>query len=137
MSNRRKSKPRLIPGCLGKFAGPGAPAFKEGPGFTGAGPRPSKKGRVLPGPRPSKNSRGLPGPGPRSITSHNPGWVACSCCNAACRASRRPTHQCNTLTGSKCSQNKSFLRRSCSYSWLIYMQPHNSGSTSFAGHLYA
>ena len=90
MSNRQKSKPRLNPGCLGKFAGAGAgaPVFKEEPGFAGAGapafkdepgfaepgPRSSKKSRGLPGPgpRPSKNSRVLPGPGPgpRSITNY-------------------------------------------------------------------
>ena len=93
MSNRRKSKPRLTPGYLGKFAGAGAgapvfkeepgfagagaPAFKEEPGFAGPGPRSSKNSRGLPGPgpRPSKSSRGLPGPGPgpgpgpRSITT--------------------------------------------------------------------
>ena len=93
MSNRQKSKPRLNPGCLGKFAGAGAgagapvfkeepgfagagaPAFKEEPGFAGPGPRSSKNSRGLPGPgpRPSKSNRGLPGPGPgpgpRSITT--------------------------------------------------------------------
>ena len=37
MSNRRKSKPRLTPGYLGKLAGAGAPVFKEEPGFAGAG----------------------------------------------------------------------------------------------------
>ena len=84
MSNRRKSKPRLNPGCSGKFAeagagapvfkeepefaGAGAPAFKDEPGFAEPGPRSPKKSRGLPGPRPSKNSRVLPGPGPRSIT---------------------------------------------------------------------
>ena len=61
MSNRRKSKPRLNPGYLGKFAGAGAPVFKEEPGFAGAGAPAFKE---EPGPRPSKNSRGLPGPGP-------------------------------------------------------------------------
>ena len=67
MSNRQKSKPRLNPGCLGKFAGAGAgaPVFKEEPGFAGAGAPAFKEepGFAEPGPRSSKKKPGFAGAG--------------------------------------------------------------------------
>ena len=66
MSNRQKSKPRLNPGCLGKFAGAGAPVFKEEPGFAGARAPAFKEepGFAEPGPRSSKIAGVCRGRGP-------------------------------------------------------------------------